>query len=250
MIADIKAAKTISGPHTLYNDSFILEFLDPPPALKATALMRSTYLCPSNKLGKAHPQAPPLHLHFSQAETFFVTKGIIGTTLGYSATDQAWKAGTHHEIAPWTPHCFWPHLHATEDSTMYVWAHPDAGSDSMDRLFFENLLKYVSDASEGKTKLDLVQVMVMQHATASALVVFPTAWWLGPLRWWVPWMLQAGVSGVGRLFGYKALMEEYTGKEDWEEYLRTKRAWGQRRTGWVFIARFVVTTLRADQTRF
>ncbi|KAF3046092.1 hypothetical protein E8E12_011010 [Didymella heteroderae] len=223
-ITDIKTAKTISGPHSLYNDSFTLEFLEPPPALDATVLMRSTYLAPSNKLGKSHPQAPPLHLHFLQAETFFVTKGIIGTTLGYSTQDQSWKAGSHHEIAPWTPHCFWPHPDAREDSTVYVWAHPDAGDEAMDCLFFENLLRYMSDVCEGKAKLDLVQVLAMQHASASAPVVFPTAWWLGPLRWWVPWTVQKGIAGVGRLCGYKALMQKYTGEEEWEEYLRTKRA--------------------------
>lgn len=229
-IADLQTAKTISGPHTLYNSSFILEFLEPPPALHATVLMRCTYLSPSNKLGKAHPQAPPLHLHFSQSETFLVTKGTVGTTLGYETQDQAWKAGMQpYEIAPWVPHRFWPHPDADEDSTIYVWAHPEV-DEKMDRLFFENLLKYVSDASEasqvngGKVKLDLVQMLVMQHATASALVVFPTVWWLGPLRWWVPWMLQAGIAGLGRLVGYRALMEKYTEKEEWEEYVRAKRA--------------------------
>ncbi|KAJ4381042.1 hypothetical protein N0V86_003389 [Didymella sp. IMI 355093] len=168
--ADLQNAKRISGPYSLYNESFILEFLEPPSALDATVLMRATYLTPSNKLGKSHPQAPPLHLHFSQSETFFVSKGIIGTTLGYEAKDHAWKAGMQHEIEPWTPHCFWPHPEAQENSTMYVWAHPDAGDESMDRLLFENLLKYVSDASEGKGRLDLVQMLVMQHATASALL--------------------------------------------------------------------------------
>lgn len=63
-----------------------------------------------------------------------------------------------------------------------------------------------------------------RHASASALVVFPTAWWLGPLRWWVPWVVQAGVARVGRLAGYRALMERYTGKEEWDEYVRAKRA--------------------------
>lgn len=112
--------------YSLYNDSFILEFLAPPPALNATVLLRSTYLSPSNQLGKSHPQAPPLHRHFSAS--FLVTNGLIGTTLGYEAKDQAWGAGTHHAIPPWTPHCFWPHPDAIEDSTMFVRAHPDAGA--------------------------------------------------------------------------------------------------------------------------
>lgn len=74
----------------------------------------------------------------------------------------------------------------------------------------------MSDVAEGKAKLDVVQVAVLQHASATALVLFPTAWWLGPLRWWVPWMLQGAVAGVGRVCGYRALMERYTGREEWE----------------------------------
>lgn len=54
--------------------------------------------------------------------------------------------------------------------------------------------------------------------------MFPTVWWLGPLRWWVPWVFQAGVAQVGRMAGYRALMEKYTQKEEWEEYVRAKRA--------------------------
>jgi hypothetical protein len=47
---------------------------------------------------------------------------------------------------------------------MYVWAHPDATGkgDEMDRAFFENLLRYLSDVVEGKKKISLVQVMLMQ----------------------------------------------------------------------------------------
>jgi hypothetical protein len=62
-----------------------------------------------------------------------------------------------------------------------------------------------------------------RHASETALVLFPTAWWLGPLRWWVPWRLQGAIAMVGRLLGYRALMEKYTPKEDWYEYLHAKR---------------------------
>jgi hypothetical protein len=56
------------------------------------------------------------------------------------------------------------------------------------------------------------------------MVMFPTAWWLGPLRWWVPWVLQGGVAAVGRACGYRALMEEYMPAEEWSSYLHAKRA--------------------------
>jgi hypothetical protein len=65
---------------------------------------------------------------------------------------------------------------------------------------------------------------VIRHATASALVLLPKAWWLGALRWWVPWKLQGMVAWVGRWCGYTALMREYTSEEDWEEFVRLKKA--------------------------
>ncbi|KAF2629786.1 hypothetical protein BU25DRAFT_420041 [Macroventuria anomochaeta] len=40
-------------------------------------------------LGKSHPQAPPLHLHFLQPETFLVTKGTFNTTIGYDLQGRA-----------------------------------------------------------------------------------------------------------------------------------------------------------------
>lgn len=40
----------------------------------------------------------------------------------------------------------------------------------------------------------------------------------------MPWVLQGAVAGVGRLCGYRALMERYTETEEWSEYVRAKRA--------------------------
>ncbi|KAH7090492.1 hypothetical protein FB567DRAFT_292954 [Paraphoma chrysanthemicola] len=221
----IASAKSISGPHTLFNNSFVLEFLDPPPDLQATVLMRATYTGSAQRQGKSHPQSPPLHLHFDQAESFFVTQGKLGTTSGWDAKDSTWtKEDGVFEIKTWEPHRFWPHPNAQEDTTFYVWAHPDKVAEPMDRLFFENLLRYLSDVTEKKAKLSLIQVMLMQHATASALVLFPTAWWLGPLRWWVPWKLQGLIAWVGKGCGYTALMREYTSEEDWEEFFKVKKA--------------------------
>jgi hypothetical protein len=69
-----------------------------------------------------------------------------------------------------------------------------------------------------------LRLMKDRHASASALVLFPTAWWLGPLRWWVPWQLQGAIAWVGRCCGYRALMKKYTKEEDWEEYVKGKTA--------------------------
>jgi hypothetical protein len=55
-----------------------------------------------------------------------------------------------------------------------------------------------------------------RHATASALVLFPTAWWLGPLRWWVPWKMQGLIAWVERRRGYREVLREYVTQEEWE----------------------------------
>ena len=63
-----------------------------------------------------------------------------------------------------------------------------------------------------------------RHDAATAIVVFPTAKWLGPLRWWLPWKLQAAIAGIGRLTGVRGVQKEYTTDEDWEAYLHAKRS--------------------------
>jgi hypothetical protein len=119
-------------------------------------------------------------MHHQQAESFTVLRGEIGTTTTYAALDTIHTPRTcppshPHTINPWVPHTFWPSPAATEDSTLLVWAHPNPvagggggagwhGDDEkiMDRLFFQNILMYTSDVAEGKEKLGLVRVMLMQ----------------------------------------------------------------------------------------
>ncbi|KAF2027518.1 hypothetical protein EK21DRAFT_71764 [Setomelanomma holmii] len=156
--------------------------------------MRTTYIGAAQRQSKSHPQSPPLHLHFDQSESFFVGQGEVGTTSGWDARDEKWTAEKSvHEIVAWEPHRKDHKLVGEKylDEDSIAQAHPDGVPEPMDRLFFENLLRYLSDVTEEKATLSLIQVMLMQHATASALVLFPTAWWLGPLRWWVPWELRA-----------------------------------------------------------
>lgn len=81
-----------------------------------------------------------------------------------------------------------------------------------------------------------------RHVTGSALVMLPTWKFLGPLRWWLPWKLQAAFSYVARLMGKAPckcfmkrdfpppcancetlVMEKYTDKEAWNELQRLKK---------------------------
>jgi len=43
----------------------------------------------------------------------------------------------------------------------------------------------------------------------AALVMFPSAWWLGSLRWRIPYLIQAVVAAVARAMGKTALTENY-----------------------------------------
>ncbi|ORY18849.1 hypothetical protein BCR34DRAFT_596064 [Clohesyomyces aquaticus] len=106
---------------------------------------------------------------------------------------------------------------------MYIWAHPSSVIEPMDALFFQSLLRYVSNVTTGKAKLDPFQIMTTQHASATALVWFPRATWLGPLRWWVPWKIQGAFAWVGGLMGYTPVIETYVDREDWEGYVGGKK---------------------------
>lgn len=217
---------TLAGPFYLFDSSFIVEFLTPHPSRNATVLMRATYVHthPHCKKGKAHPQSPPLHLHFDQSETFTVLSGAVGTTSTYAATDRIWTpTDGAQEVKPWVPHTFWPSPTAEEDTTILVWAHPKDVPEPMDWLFFQNLLMLVSDIAEKKVPMDVLGIMLMQHVSATALVWFPTATWLGPLRWWVPWKMQGLFAMVARLVGRTPLMERYTPKEEWAKYASAKK---------------------------
>ncbi|ETI26197.1 hypothetical protein G647_02974 [Cladophialophora carrionii CBS 160.54] len=102
---------------------------------------------------------------------------------------------------------------------MLVWAHPnpDHLDNKMDRLFFQALLMYVSDVREGREVLSLLQVMVMQHFSATALIMFPELWVLGPLRWWIPWLVQCICAYLAMWMGYSPLLRKYMSQEDWED---------------------------------
>ena len=54
-----------------------------------------------------------------------------------------------------------------EDTILLVWAHPDDVDEMMDRVFFTNLLMYVSDVHEKKVSLNPFQIMLTQSVLSS-----------------------------------------------------------------------------------
>ena len=55
------------------------------------------------------------------------------------------------------------------------------------------------------------------------MIWFPTATWLGALRWWVPWKVQALFATVGRFVGLTPMMKRYTSEEEFAEIQKAKR---------------------------
>ncbi|KKK26318.1 hypothetical protein ARAM_001572 [Aspergillus rambellii] len=260
---ELRLPAPLGGPHKLFDGSFIIEFLQVPPGLDATVLMRATYVGghDATKLGKAHPQTPPLHIHFHQAESFIVESGAIGTTTTYDVIDTIHTTTRAYPqkpprpglspplpsrtangvtvIPPYTPHTFWPvspdhpfwstaqgRVYESQqpsgrnsDTTLLIWGHPKTRNDpakgtlttdfppDMDAAFFLALLSLV-DALHGQ-RLNMspslgATLMAMQTASGASLLVAPTAWWLGPLRWAIPWSGQVVMEWIRRVFDGKS----------------------------------------------
>ncbi|KAL4816237.1 hypothetical protein BDW67DRAFT_162597 [Aspergillus spinulosporus] len=256
----------LGGPHVLFDGSFILEFLQPGPELDASVLMRATYVGGHEltKRGKDHPQAPPLHLHFAQSESFIVERGAVGTSTTYEVLDTIHTVSANYlqaadrptlapavpgraadgvtEIPPWTPHKFWPvapdhPFWSTDegrdyetslpngrhsDSTILVWGHPRTADGSptgrltsdfppdMDAAFFLALLASVDAVASKRlamTSAIAAQMMSLQTASASVLILWPTAWWLGPLRWMIPWSAQKTMEWTRTLLGGSSVVD-------------------------------------------
>ncbi|KAL3466927.1 hypothetical protein BJX64DRAFT_274272 [Aspergillus heterothallicus] len=251
----------LGGPHTMFDGSFIIEFLQPPAELDASVLLRATYRGghEATKLGKQHPQSPPLHIHFYQFESFLVEQGALGTTTTYEMVDTVHTTTGNHTnwlsrrvntslprrnihgvtvIPPWTPHNFWPvppdhpfwstpsgqeyeqclPAGRNTDTTFLLWGHPRtspaefsvAGKrlttsfpPDMDAAFFLALLDIVDAVHGQRITMSLglgAVLMMMQTASDSCLVFAPRAWWLGSLRWRIPWAGQVTMEFFRRLF--------------------------------------------------
>ncbi|RAL14761.1 uncharacterized protein BO97DRAFT_476207 [Aspergillus homomorphus CBS 101889] len=256
----------LGGPHKLFDGSFVIEFLQVPAELDATVLMRATYFGSHEltKLGKQHPQAPPLHIHFYQAESFIVESGAAGTTATYDlidtihTTDGNYPQRDSHAdhastalgrsvdgvtvILPYIPHKFWPvssnhpfwstaegqvyesSLPAGRytDTTLLIWGHPKThigpvtgtlASDfppDMDAAFFVGMLSLV-DALHGQ-RLTMspglgATLMATQTASGAAMILAPRAWWLGPLRWAIPWYMQVALEWTRKIFDRRSVVQ-------------------------------------------
>ncbi|KAF4556983.1 Hypothetical protein D9617_1g088650 [Elsinoe fawcettii] len=204
--------RVLYGPLSTFDGAFIAEIIQPGKARNASTLLRARYKAghPENMKGKAAEHAPPLHLHMMQTETFIVLSGKLGLTHGYDLKDTIVTASDEpFVVEPWTPHRPWPVPDCQEDTVLLMIATPENVPNPLSGVFFRDIFLYTEDCRAGKAKLDLLQILLMQHVTDSPLVMFPTAHFFGPLRWWVPLKLQAAAAWVATQMGYSPRLEKY-----------------------------------------
>ncbi|CAK4031705.1 Hypothetical predicted protein [Lecanosticta acicola] len=211
-----KERKVIKGPFHFFDGSFIVEFLEMEEDADCSTLLRATYKAnrPLLRKGKQHPQAPPLHLHFDQIETFKILQGVLAVTYGYEQQEVILTPeNTPFSIEKMVPHAPYPHPQLSgangEDVIAILRAHPSAVPNPLDIIWFEHLFKHLDGCHREKKMPDLFQVLLSQHEGASAPVMLPGVHFLGSLRWWVPWKLQAVVAWAARLMGYAPVIQKY-----------------------------------------
>ena len=120
-------------------------------------------------------QAPPLHIHLKQHESFLVTAGQVCTTMDYALSDQTWTPQDPIQtIIPYRPHRFWPCPSATEDSTILIWAHPSNAESAMDGLFFMNLLRWISDVKDPAVDvgIDIFQLSLLEYVLFFSIIFY------------------------------------------------------------------------------
>ncbi|KAL4949700.1 hypothetical protein BDW69DRAFT_197871 [Aspergillus filifer] len=185
--------------------------------LDVSVLMRATYMGEHEafKMGKQHPQAPPLHIHF--AHHTISTNYVQGSSPSSNIPVQDGDGATN--IAAWVPHQLWPVAPdypfwsttegiayeaslpdaGTSDSTLLLWGHPKTNT-----AFFLAILA-LTDAMMLKrvaiTSAVAANMFASQTASDMALLIAPNAWWLGPLRWVVLWYAQRAMKVLRRALG-------------------------------------------------
>jgi nucleoside permease NupC len=76
----------------------------------------------------------------------------------------------------------------------------------MDAAFFLALLSLVDAIGTKRIAMTpriFATLFSLQTVSELSMVMAPTAWWLGPLRWRVPWAAQVALEKVRELLGGK-----------------------------------------------
>lgn len=112
-------------------------------------------------------QAPPLHIHFDQTETFKVLQGQMAVAIGYDQREVVLRPdNTPFDVPPMLPHSPYPHMDASkisEDTVVIVRAHPGGVGEPLDDAFFEDLFKHLDECwNDGNKMPNLVKLLTAQ----------------------------------------------------------------------------------------
>jgi len=94
-----------------------------------------------------------------------------------------------------------------QDTVFLVWSYLSRIKSAMDTTFFSNILRYDSDVFEKKRAFDPLQMNAFMEESDSCLVFFTGK---GSLGWKLAYAIQSGLGPLGRAFGYRACLKEYT----------------------------------------
>jgi hypothetical protein len=142
-----------------------------------------------------------------------------------------WQILTAARVAP--DHPFWSTEEGQQyeatlpngrntDTTALIWGHPRTGGDTatgkltsdfppdMDGAYFLALLSFVDAISAQRVAMNLSTAATLfglqTESDSAAVIIAPKAWWLGPLRWMIPWSAQCAMERVRKIFGGKDIV--------------------------------------------
>ncbi len=79
----------------------------------------------------------------------------------------------------------------------------------MDAAFFLALLSFVDAIASRRvamTPSTAARFFGLQTESGLGLLIAPSCWWLGPLRWMIPWSAQCALEWVRKMCGGKDIV--------------------------------------------
>jgi quercetin dioxygenase-like cupin family protein len=146
---------------------------------------------------RAHSERPPEHFHPAQSERFEMLEGEM--TVRMAGAERTLRAGEALDIPPGTPHAMW---NAADTPARVVWrTTPALGTQT----FFETLWGLAGEGRVGaKGTPGLLQMAVIVWAYRGEIRVTKPPLWIQPV-------IFGGLAGLGRLLGYRARYDRFSG---------------------------------------
>ena len=179
------------------------EFVDPSGerlVFRKTADETNGQLLAMEAIYNPNSPRPPLHYHPYQEETFQVLSGTFRVRVG--ETEETFQTGDEFSVPAGTPH--WMHNVGDEEGRLHWEIRPAMKSQA----FFETMWGLAAD---GKTNADGVPNILQ---LAVILRAFGDEFRASSPPYFVQRLLFALLAPIGRLFGYRARYDQFSGAAD------------------------------------